>query len=57
MIQNITPNFKGIVAITHPKHSWCAKWLHKTTYVPGFYCIDIISDEVDENDEYEDEEA
>ena len=28
-IQRITSNFKGMIAITNPKFSWCGKWLHK----------------------------
>jgi hypothetical protein len=27
---NITPNFKGMIAITNPKYSWAARWLHKS---------------------------
>jgi len=29
-IQRVTSNFKGMIAITNPKFSWCAKWLHKS---------------------------
>jgi len=59
--------------ITNPKHSWVARWLHKSKFlilililiiiahlIPGFYCIDKISpqdneDEDGEEDKYEDE--
>ena len=26
----ITPHFKGMIAITYPEESWCAKWLGKS---------------------------
>ena len=26
----ITPHFKGMIAITYPSGSWCAKWLGKS---------------------------
>jgi len=29
MLGYITTNFKGMIAITNPKNSWAAKWLHK----------------------------
>ena len=30
-MDNITPHFKGIIAITNPQYSWAAKWLNKST--------------------------
>ena len=29
ILEKITPHFKGIIAITNPKNSWCAKWMDK----------------------------
>ena len=54
---NITSNFKGIIAFTDPKHSWAGKWLSRTNIIPGLYCIYV--DEIDDNDlldEYEKED-
>lgn len=48
----ITQNFKGMIAITNPKNSWCARWLKKSEYKAGFYCIDIITDHDEEEEEY-----
>ncbi len=31
-IHKITQNFKGMIAITNPRYSWCAKWLHKSKF-------------------------
>ena len=30
IISYITPHFKGMIAITYPKGSWCAKWIGKS---------------------------
>ena len=30
MMEKITANFKGMIAITNPKNSWAAKWLNKS---------------------------
>ncbi len=29
----ITSNFKGMIAITYPQGSWCAKWLNKSNII------------------------
>ena len=53
-MSNITPHFKGVIAISNLKHSWCAG---KQELLPGFYCLDIINNDEDENrSEYEDED-
>ena len=58
IMSNITPHFKGLIAISNPKHSWCARWLNKHELLPGFYCLDIINNEEDEDrSEYEDEDG
>ena len=28
-MSNLTQHFKGVIAITNPRYSWCAKWIHK----------------------------
>ena len=33
ILQYITPHFKGMIAITYPEESWCAKWLGKSKYI------------------------
>ena len=32
MIDNITGKFKGMIAITDPRRSWCAKYLDKSDF-------------------------
>ena len=57
IMSNITQHFKGVIAITNPRHSWCAKWMNKHELLPGFYCLDIINnEEEEEHSEYEDDE-
>ena len=56
--EKITSKFKGIIAITDPQKSWCAKYLDKTNYKPGFYCLSIYEDDNYKGEDYdmEDEE-
>ena len=50
-VDKLTSKFKGIIAITDPKKSWAAKYLGKSSYIPGFYCLSIY-----EEDNYNDED-
>lgn len=36
----ITQHFKGMIAITNPRYSWCAKWLKKR--IIYIYLISLI---------------
>ena len=55
IIDNITGKFKGMIAITDPRRSWCAKYLDKSDCVPGFYGLGVYDDRMNDNNEYEDE--
>ena len=62
MVEKLTKNFNGIIAITNPKKSWAARYLGKgknkifiyyiDKLIPGFYCLNCSEDKRD-NDEYE----
>ena len=53
---NFTTNFKGIIAVTDPIHSWAAKWLNISDRYPGFYCLDIFEENDNVNNEYEEDD-
>ena len=62
--EKLTSKFKGIIAITDPKKSWCAKYLGKSkkikfynfildSYKPGFYCLSIYEENNYRGDDYD----
>ena len=56
MADNITSKFKGMIAITDPRKSWCAKYLDKNTFVPGFYGLGVYDERANDNNDYEEDE-
>ena len=52
----LTAKFKGMIAITDPKNSWSAKYLKKSSYKPGFYCLSIFEEDNDRREEYENDD-
>ena len=63
--EKLTSKFKGIIAITDPKRSWCAKYLGKSkkniifnnfnidAFKPGFYCLSIYEEDNYKGDDYD----